>query len=151
MKVLLRESIRKLGKRGEVVEVASGYARNYLLPQRLAYPFSPEYQRRLEVEKRRYDMKMAKFKEQREELADRLRNVQLTMTVNATPEGQLYGAIHPRQIAEIFSEQGIELEESAVRLKEPIRKTGSHAVPLKLHPDVDEVEILIQVAALEQS
>lgn len=151
MKVLLRESIHKLGKRGEVVDVTSGYARNYLLPRALAYPYTQEYQRRLEAEKRKYDVKMAKFKEQREELADRLRGVQMTMTVNATPEGQLYGAIHGRQIAQIFREQGIEMDENSVRLSEPIRKVGSHAVPLHLHAEIDDVEILINVVALEQA
>jgi len=148
MKVLLRESIRKLGMRGEIVEVAPGYARNYLLPRNLALPANRENMRRLDAEKRQYDLKMAQFKEARMEMANKLRGVKLDLSVNATAGGNLYGAIHDKQIVDVFTQQGFQLDTDNVMLPEPIRTVGTHRVPLKLHPDLGEIEIIVEISPL---
>lgn len=140
MKVLLRENISKLGKRGDIVEVKPGYARNYLIPRNLAWHASAENQRRLDAEKRQYELKMAKIKEERQEIAEKLSGMQLQLGVKATEEGHLYGSIGARQIVEAFRRQGFLLEEDNILLESPIKEVGKHTYHIKVHPEIPVVE-----------
>lgn len=138
MKVILRESIAKLGKRGDVISVKPGYARNYLLPRNLAVVSTKENMRRIEAEKRQWDIKQAAIKEERQALAQRLQGTQLTMMVRAH-EGVLYGAINERQILEAFTAEGIKLTEQAIVLDRPVKEIGPHEFRIHLHADIPDV------------
>ena len=140
VKVLLRDNISKLGKRGDIVTVKPGYARNYLLPRGYAWLASRENQRRLDAEKRQYELKQAAMREELEELAQKLQGTELTMMVQANDEGHLYGAIHARQIAEVFVEGGVKLDDEAIILENPVKEVGPHNFRIHLHPDIKDIE-----------
>lgn len=150
MKLLLRESIRGLGKRGEVVEVSSGYGRNHLLPKGYAYQATPENLRRLEAEKRAYDAKMTAEREKAQEIGDAIAKVQLTVAMRASPEGHLYGSVTPRVIVDAFRKEGIELDTRMVELEsDHIRELGTYSFSIRLHEDVEVPSRVWVVAAKE--
>jgi large subunit ribosomal protein L9 len=139
MKLLLRESIRGVGKRGDVVDVTDGYARNYLLPKNLAMPASDENLRRLAGEKRAYEARTEREKEHAQEIADAIGKVQLTVPMRANPEGHLFGSVSSRIIADAFKAEGITLKPAQIELEsEHIRELGTYSFKIRLH---DEVEV----------
>lgn len=143
MKLLLRESIRGVGKRGDIVDVADGYARNYLLPKELAMPASEENLRRLAGEKRAYEARMTKEKEHAEEIADAINKLQLTVPMRASEEGQLYGSVTPKVVADAFKDEGITLSPTQIELEsDHIRELGTYSFNIHLH---DEVEVQSRV------
>ncbi len=147
MKLLLRESIRGVGKRGDIVDVADGYARNYLLPKELAMPASEENLRRLASEKRAYEARMAKEKEQAEEIADAINKLQLTVPMRASEEGQLYGSVTPKVVAEAFKDEGIVLSPTQIELEDDhIRELGTYSFNIHLHNEV-EVQSRVWIVA----
>lgn len=145
VKVLLRENIEKLGKRGDIVNVKAGFARNYLMPRQLAWAATKENLQRLEAEKRQYNLRQAKLKEERQEIAEKLKKTTLTLIVQATPEGQLYGSIQARQLVDAFKQQNIELPGDSILLEQPIKEIGVHKVKIRVHPEIPEVEVTIKV------
>jgi large subunit ribosomal protein L9 len=148
MKLLLRESIRGVGKRGDVVEVSSGYARNYLLPQSLALPANEENLRKLEGEKRAYEARMALEKEQAQEVAAAIGKLQLTIPMRSSEEGQLYGSVTPKVIADALKEEGINLKTQQIELEsDHIRELGTYSFTINLH---DDVEIQSRVWIVEE-
>lgn len=150
MKLLLRESIRGVGKRGDVVDVAEGYARNYLLPKNLALPASDENLRRLSGEKRAYEARQAREKEQAQEIADAIGKVQLTVPMRASPEGHLYGSVTPRVIVDAFKTEGISLKTTQVELEaDHIRELGTYSFNIRLHDEV-EVQSRVWVVAAQE-
>jgi large subunit ribosomal protein L9 len=143
MKLLLRESIRGVGKRGDIVEVTDGYARNYLLPKNLALPASQENLRRLVGEKRAYEARVAREKEQAQEIAAVIGKLQLTVPMQASPEGHLYGSVTPKVIADALKQEGISLAPQQVELEaDHIRELGTYSFTIRLH---DEVEVQSRV------
>jgi large subunit ribosomal protein L9 len=150
MKLLLRESIRGVGKRGEVVEVNDGYARNYLLPKNLALAASDENMRRLAGEKRAYEARQVREKESAQEIAEAISKVQLTVPMRATPEGALFGSVTPKVIADAFKEEGITLKPAQVELEsDHIRELGTYSFNIRLHDDV-EVQSRVWVVAAQE-
>lgn len=150
MKLLLRESIRGVGKRGEVVEVAEGYARNYLLPKNLALPASDENLRRLAGEKRAYEARQSREKEHAQEVADAISKVQLTVPMRASPEGHLFGSVSPKVIVDAFKSEGINLKPSQVELEaDHIRELGTYSFNIRLHDEV-EVQSRVWVVAAQE-
>lgn len=141
MKVLLRENIQKLGKRGDVVTVASGYARNYLLPRQLAWPASKEFERRLDAEKRKYDARMSELKEAMEELSQKLANTELTIKARASEDGRLFGSVTARDVLDAFEKEGITLDSRSLNFDAHIKEVGVYQFSLKLHPDLEPVDI----------
>ncbi|MGE0433042.1 MAG: 50S ribosomal protein L9 [Planctomycetota bacterium] len=140
LKVLLRENIAKLGKRGDIVSVKPGYARNYLLPRGYAWVASKENQRRLDAEKRQYELRQTAIREELEELAQKLQGTELTLMVQANEEGHLYGAIHGRQIAEAFIQGGVKIGEDSIILESPVKEVGPHNFKIRLHPDIKDID-----------
>ncbi len=136
-RLILKEDIPGLGLTGDEVEVAPGYARNYLLPQGLALPWSEDAVRRIEKRRREAEARRAAMRQDMEALAERLTAVQLTFEEKASEEGRLYGSVTARRIADGLAEQGFEFNESQVRLAEPIRTVGEYEVPIHLHAEVD--------------
>lgn len=137
VEVILRRRVGNLGDVGDVVDVKAGYARNYLLPQGLAYHATEENRRRLEEERDRALAEEARARERAETLAGRLEGESITFSMRAAEEGKLYGSVSPRDIASQLEEQGFPVEARQVRLVEPIKALGVYAVPVQLHPDVE--------------
>lgn len=136
MKVLLCENVERLGRLGDLVEVADGYARNYLLPRGLALPAGADAERRVEAEKKRRRAHQETERLALEELAKRLGGLSLTLAVKADGE-TLYGSIAAAQIAAALrEEEGIDLEAEKIGLDEPIKTLGVYTVPVRIAPEL---------------
>lgn len=137
MKVILKETIDSLGIIGSEVDVAKGYARNYLLPQGKAVPATPQYRKILEHEKVKFELQIAKEKELAEQMAQRLEAVECQVAGKVHEEDRLYGSVTVRDIVDALARQDIEVEKRMVILKEPIKTLGSFKVPIRVYKDVE--------------
>ena len=136
MKIILKEEVENLGARGAVVTVKDGYARNYLLPKGLAMRFTPGAQKVLEQERRMYDLRQLKAKEEAQALADKLSAVELSVAKSAGDQEVLYGSVTPTDIADMLEAKGFRIEKRKIVLREPIKKLGDYEVHVRLHPEV---------------
>ena len=136
MKILLRKEIKALGNIGDVVDVANGYARNYLLPRKFAVVVTKgnieqiNFQRIKNEEKRKEEIKRL------QELADEISNISYTITVKTNKEGKLFGSVTANHIAKAISEKGYEIDENMIILETPIKKCDLYNINVMLHPDV---------------
>ncbi|MEW6672528.1 MAG: 50S ribosomal protein L9 [Thermodesulfobacteriota bacterium] len=144
MKVILKETIDSLGIIGSEVNVAAGYARNYLLPQKKAVPATPENRRMLEQEKAKLEIQIAKERKIAEEMAQRLEGVVCKLQAKVSEEDRLYGSITARDIVTALAAQDIQIEKRMVLLGEPIKTLGAFKVPIRIYTDV-EPEITVEV------
>lgn len=147
--VILRRKVEKLGEIGDVVRVKPGFARNYLLPQGLAYLATEPNKHRLEKERTRALEAEAHERASAEAVAAKVQDVSLTFQVLAGEEGKLYGSVGAGDIVERLAELGFDLEKRQIGLEEPIRTLGAYTVPIKLHPDV-QPEIKVWVIKQEE-
>jgi large subunit ribosomal protein L9 len=136
MKIILIEDIHTLGRRGEVRDVADGYARNYLLPHKLALPATAANLKNLEGIKARQDSQMAKNLAQAQAQAQAIEGLHLSVTRQASDEDRLFGSVGRNDIAQFLTQHGIEVERRRIGLDEPIKTLGEFSVPIRLHPDV---------------
>ena len=140
MKVILREDVEKLGKAGDVVKVADGFGRNYLIPRALAVPANVRNLRALEHDRRGIEARAKKSRKTAESLASRLASVSLTIPARAGEEGKLFGAITSRDIAEALEKAGAAVDRKNVLLTDPIKQLGDYKVKIKagtdLHPEI---------------
>jgi large subunit ribosomal protein L9 len=136
MKVLLRRNVSNLGKIGEVVEVKPGYARNYLLPQRLGVAPTKANLKVVEAEKQKYLQEVAREREALELRAVAIRDKEVTITARANEEGLLYGSIGPAQIVAALAEGGVFLEPSHIVLDAAIRRVDKYDVLVRLAEDI---------------
>lgn len=136
MEVILREHVDHLGRRGEIVKVADGYARNYLLPRKLALPATDGNRKHVERERRIMEAREADERGKAEAVAARLKTVAITMTRRVGDTEQLYGSVTPADIAEYLKAHGFEIDRRKLILPEPIKTLGQHEVPFRLHRDV---------------
>ena len=137
MKLLLQRNIEKLGNIGDIVEVAAGYGRNYLLPQGLAVEVTADNVNRFEGMSRRLIALEQETKEKFEVLAKEIEKASCTVVTNASEEGHLYGSVSARDIAAQFAAEDIEVEPKSILLAEPIKELGIYMVRIRLHPDVE--------------
>ncbi|MHC4839936.1 MAG: 50S ribosomal protein L9 [Planctomycetota bacterium] len=138
MKLLLRESIRGVGKRGDLVEVSPGYARNYLLPKGLALTASEENLRRLEGERRAYEARRVADRERAQEIAEQIGKIQLTVHMRASAEGHLFGSVSNKVVADAFKAEGITLHPTQIELEnDHIRELGTYSFNIHLHDEVE--------------
>lgn len=135
MKVLLRESVDKLGARGDIVDVADGYARNYLLPRELAVQATEANFRQLEIERQRIARLAEKEQAERRAAVEQLENSSCTIIAAASPEGHLYGSVGEREIAEALQESGVDVKPADVRLDEHFHEVGVYLVEVALGPE----------------
>ena len=147
MKVILTDEVRGLGNRGDVVTVAPGYARNFLLPKALAYPATAGNVKRLEQEKHRYDAKVAKDKEKAGEIAKAMEGLTIVLKKKAGEHDALYGSVTSTELAEALEAKGISVDKRRIELEEPIKRIGQHTVHVKLHSEVT-VGITVDVQPL---
>jgi len=145
--LILMSDVPGLGIEGDLVKVADGYARNFLLPRSLAAPVTDMSRRQLESKQAAREARMRSELEQAQHLVGRLEVESVTIPVKAGPEGKLYGSVHAADIAEALVAQGIEIDRYKVALKEPLKELGVFDVVLKLHP---ELQTTIKVWIVEE-
>ncbi len=136
MKIILRKNYESLGEIGKVVNVRDGYARNFLIPQKVAYPYAPGYVKMIENEKRAYHAKLSREINDAQTLAQKLNGVEITIEVQAGEEDKLFGSVTSQMIAEKLAEKGVEIDRRRIELSEPIKSLGIYKVPVKLHQQV---------------
>jgi large subunit ribosomal protein L9 len=144
MEVILREHVDNLGDRGEVVKVADGYARNYLLPRKLALPATEGNKKHVERERKIVESREAEEKGQAEAIASRLNAIDIIIARRTGETEQLYGSVTSSDIADFLKTKGFEIDRRKLILPEPIKLIGEHTVPLKLHREVT-VPLKVQV------
>lgn len=136
MEVILREHVDNLGRRGEVVKVADGYARNYLLPRKLALPATAGNMKVVERQRKIADAKEAAERADAEALAARLSRLELVLSRRVGENEALYGSVTSADIAEAVAAKGYEIDKRKLQLDEPIKQIGEFEVPFKLHREV---------------
>src|ERR1700724_2816755 len=136
MDVILREDVEKLGTRGQLVKVTPGYARNFLLPKRLAVAATESNKKIVEQERQAHVRKESKLVADAGELAKLISNVSITFTQKAGESDQLFGSVTSKDIAEALEKQGYTIERRKIVLDEPIRTLGEFQVTLRLHKEV---------------
>ena len=136
MEVILREHVEHLGNRGELVKVADGYARNYLLPRKLALLATDGNRKQIEREKVKLDLKEAEEKKVAEAMAERLTNVEVEIARRVGETEALYGSVTSADIVEALAAKGYEVDRRKLQLAEPIKTIGEFDVPVKLHREV---------------
>ena len=137
MDVLLKTDVEKLGARGEVVNVATGYARNYLIPKGLAVKVDRANAHQLEMERGRLARQEAREAADRRALAERVSAISLTIGASATEAGHLYGSVGPEEIVAALAQEGVSVDPAGVRLEKPIKELGVYEVPLQVAEDVE--------------
>lgn len=149
-KLILRVDHPVLGHTGDVIEVASGFARNHLIPLNLAYAFSNDAMRRIEKKKAEAEIHRAAMLKDMEALANLLGKVELNFIENVSEAGHLYGAVTSKRIAEeILASAKLEIPEAHVRLAEPIRSVGEYTVPIHVHSEIN-ASVKVWVVAKEE-
>jgi large subunit ribosomal protein L9 len=146
MKVILRKEVKKLGKEGDLVEVADGYGRNYLIPRGVADEATPENVRILKRRKKE-EARLAEDRlEDAQEYAENLKKVNLLIKIKAGENGKLFGSVNTKDIAEALEkDHKIKIDKRKIELEEPIKTVGEHMVDVKLHPEVKgQVKVTIE-------
>ena len=146
MKIVLCEPVEHLGERGDVVTVAPGYARNFLLPKRLAQLATPGNLRTLEHRRRTWEIRETRERSEAEAMAARLAEVELKITRKAGESGTLYGSVTKGDIATLLAENGIEVNRRKILLEGPIKAIGEYEIPIKIHRHIP-AGIKLEVAA----
>jgi large subunit ribosomal protein L9 len=136
MEVILREHIDNLGRRGDVVKVAAGYARNYLLPRKLALAVTDSNKRQIEREKKVAEVRDAEEKTQAEALAQRLEATDIEIARRVGENNALYGSVTSADIADALAAKGFEIDKRKIQLADPIKAIGEVTVPVKIHREV---------------
>lgn len=145
MKVLLNQDIDRVGRMGEVVEVAGGYARNFLIPRGMAVGVTRGRMKEIEEQKKVLEVKAARQREQVEALAEKVRAKRIVIKARCSATGKLFGSITNRQVAQEIAEQtGEEVDRHKIIIDDRIRSVGTYKAIIKLHPDV-ELEIELEV------
>jgi large subunit ribosomal protein L9 len=136
MQIILQEDVEKLGNRGELVEVAAGYARNFLLPRKLALEATPGNMKRLERMRVMFAKKEATEKDAAQKLGESLAGVSLAFTRKAGENEQLFGSVTSADISEALAAQGYTIDKRKITLADPIKIIGDYDIPVKLHREI---------------
>jgi large subunit ribosomal protein L9 len=147
MKVVLREDLAQVGKKGDIIDVADGYARNYLVPKGLAFAATAGVEAQATAMRRGRDLRDANDRAAAEEVAKTLVPKVITIAHRAGAEGKLFGSVTTTEIADAIAAQaGVEIDRRKLHLDEPIKTLGQHLVPAKLHADV-EFPVTVDIVA----
>ncbi len=147
MRVVLRTDVERVGKKGDILEVADGFARNFLVPKGRAIPATPGVQAQADAMRRSRDVKDARDREGAEAIARKLVPLVIRIPARAGREGRLFGSVTAADVAEAVSTQsGLQFDRRKLHIEEPIKTLGSHEVPVKLHADV-EFRLNVEVVA----
>ena len=148
MEVILKEHVEHLGRRGEIVKVANGYARNYLLPRKLALAVTDENKRQIEREKARAEAKDAEELKDAKALAARVEQADIAIARRVGEGNVLYGSVTTADVADALAARDITVDRRKIQLAEPLKALGEHAVPVKIHRDLT-VNVVVKVVAAE--
>ena len=148
MEVILRDHVENLGRRGDVVKVADGYARNYLLPRRLALPATPGNMKVVERQRKIADAAEAAERAGADALAARLAEAECVMARRVGEHQTLYGSVTAADIADQLAGKGFDIDKRKIQLAEPLKQIGEFRVPIKLHRDV-VAHVPVKVTPLE--
>lgn len=148
MEVILREDIEKLGSRGEVVKVAAGYARNFLMPKKLAVAATASNKKIVEQERQSHVRKEAKLEGEAQDLSKLLNGVTVTIRQKAGENDQLFGSVTSKDVADALAAKDFTIDRRKIQLDEPIKQLGEFKVPVRLHKDV-MAEVIVVVAKEE--
>ena len=146
MEVILREHVEHLGRRGDVVKVAAGYARNYLLPRKLALAVTEANKRQIERERKIADAREAEEKSQAEALAQRISQLEIEIARRVGEHDTLYGSVTSADISHALQTKGFDIEKRKIQLPEPLKALGESMVPVKIHRDVT-AQVRVKVVA----
>ena len=146
MEVILREHVDNLGRRGEIVKVADGYARNYLLPRKLALLATEGNKKQIERERMKFDAKESEEQKVAEAIAERLGVLEVAIARKVGETETLFGSVTTADIAEALAAKGFEIDRRTLQLAEPIKRLGDFDVPVKLHREVT-THIKVKVVA----
>ena len=146
MEVILREHVDNLGRRGDVVKVAAGYARNYLLPRKLALAVTEGNRRQIERERKVAEVRESEEKSQAEALAQRLESTDIEIARRVGENQTLYGSVTSADIAEALGAKGFEIDKRKIALADPLKALGEATVPLKIHREVT-AQLKVKVVA----
>ena len=144
MKVILKETINSLGIIGSEVSVADGYARNFLLPQDKAVIATAQNRRKMEQEKAKFEIQIAKERKLAEEMAERLEGVSCRIAAKVSEENRLYGSVGVRDIIDALAVQNIVVEKRMILLQDPIKELGNYKVPIRVYKEV-EPEVSVEI------
>ncbi|MCL5669993.1 MAG: 50S ribosomal protein L9 [Acidobacteria bacterium] len=136
MEVILLENVEKLGTRGQILKVADGYGRNYLLPKKLAVAATPQNRKWVEQQRVRFLKLEAKEKGEAEDLSKLMQDIEIVMTRRSGEKGQLFGSVTAMDIEEALAAQGFKIDRRKIQLGNPLKALGEFAVPIKLHREV---------------
>ena len=148
MEVILKEHVEHLGRRGEIVKVADGYARNYLLPRQLALAVTEENKRQIDREKARAEAKDAEELKEAKALAARVEKAEVAIARRVGEGDILYGSVTTADIADALAARDITVDRRKIQLAEPLKALGEHTVPVKIHRDLT-VNVVVKVVAAE--
>jgi large subunit ribosomal protein L9 len=144
MKVILKEDVKNMGNMGQIIDVAAGFARNYLVPRGLAIEANVKNVKSLEHEKRVIQEKAKKIKNQAQDFAGKVSGTTVIIKAKAGEEGKLFGSVTTMDIAEQLKSEGIDIDRKKISLDEPIKRLGSYSVKVKVHPEIS-AEVNVQV------
>jgi large subunit ribosomal protein L9 len=136
MKVVLKQDVEGLGQSGEIVDVAGGYARNYLLPKGMALTATPANLKVIEGQRKRLEARRVRERSEMEVLAQKITATPLELAHRAGDTDTIYGAVTAAEIAYALEEQGIEIDHRRIRMDKPLKTLGSYTIPVRLHPEV---------------
>jgi len=147
MKVILKEDVKNIGSMGQILDVADGFARNYLVPRGLAMEANVKNVKSLEHAKRVVQEKAKKIKSQAQDLSTRIADITVVIKSKAGEEGKLFGSVTTMDIAEQLKNEGFDIDKKKISLDEPIKRLGTYTVNIKLH---SEVSTPVQVEVIEE-
>ncbi len=136
MKIILKQDVDELGLEGDVVGVAKGYARNYLIPQSIAVEATTQNMKAFQMQSKKIDARRLKAKEEGERLKEKIEEIVVTFLHKAGEEGKLYGSVTSMDIASRLEDQGIVVDRRKIVLEKPIKTLGEFKVPIKIYPGV---------------
>jgi len=146
MEIILKEDVINVGYKGDIVKVKDGYGRNFLIPQKKAVLATVSAKKMLAEDLKQRAHKLERIKNEAQELADKLKDITLSVGAKTSTTGKIFGAVGPIQIADAFEKAGFTVDRKVIVLKEPVKEIGSYKVTLKLHKEV-AVEVSFNVVA----
>ena len=151
MEVILRQDVDELGLEGDIVDVAKGYARNYLVPKGIALEATPQNRKALELQSKKIELKRLKGRQDAEKVKERLEGTVINLLQKAGEEGKLYGSVTTMDIASHLEAQGIKIDRRKIVLDRPIKTLGEHEVPIKIYPEVTgSVKVIVSAQGEEK-
>ena len=150
MEVILRQDVNELGLEGDIVKVAKGYGRNYLIPQLMALEATEHNRKALELQRKKIELKRVRVKEEAEKVKAAMEEVVLTFSQKAGEEGKLYGSVTSMDVAAQLKDQGIDIDRRKIVLEKPIKELGEFQAEIKIYPEVS-ANIKVVVKADEEA